>query len=295
MTVPKRAVSSSGVDGRGYRPFGHKVKVQPSVTTVLKAEAKDALAQWAADQTAAFAVANADQLFRMSDMKAWGFLRWKWNKEPKDPLSGDVDLASYHHGVLKDSGELGDSVHEWIEADLFGLPFPDVSNRNAAFWECVEQWNIFKSQHKIVPHRVEITVWDGDEELGYGGTFDLLIEVDGKLYLVDIKTSRGLYSSTWMQLAALYNAPYLLEDDPTVADPKDGEDRLLSGWTKPIEGLAVIHVRPTDDKGPAFAKWVPMPTLPGQTWQEAAASFFRAFKGLRQYVEVIKREMKSVL
>lgn len=287
MTLPARAVGSSGYGGRGYRPFGHKVPVLPSVTTVLKAESKDALVQWAADQTAAYAIANAAQLYRMSDLASFKFLRFFWKRTPKDPLSGDIDINSYHSGVLQDAGELGDSVHEWVEADLFGTPFPDVSNRNPSFWQCAAAWEDFKSKHTIVPHRTEITVWNPTPGLGYGGTFDLLCEIDGKLMLLDIKTSRGLYSSTWMQLAALYNAPILLEDDPTVDDPSQGVDRFLHNWQKPIEGVAVIHIRPDEPGKPAFAELVEMRGN-GDTWQERAAAWYKGFVGLRQYVEAMK-------
>lgn len=40
------------------------------------------------------------------------------------------------------------------------------------------------------------------EELGYAGTIDRVIEMDGKLILVDIKTSNAIYPSYWLQLAA---------------------------------------------------------------------------------------------
>lgn len=185
----------------------------------------------------------------------------------------------YHTGVLSDAGELGDSVHEWIEADLFGTPFPDVSNRNDAFWECVEEWGKFKSEHDIIPHRVENTVWsDTRDGLGYAGTFDMQCEIDGKMYLLDIKTSRGLYSSTWMQLAALYNAPVLLDED------ENGVDRFILNWQKPITDIAVIHVRPNDDDRDKFCKLVPMPG--------DHSLHFKSFLGLRQYVEA-QRELNA--
>ena len=280
MTLPKRAVSSSGYGGRGYRPLGHKkAKTLPSVTTVLKAEAKPALAQWSADQTAAFAIANAHELLRMSDTKGFGMLRFFWKREPKDAFDGGLDLNHYHSGVLADAGEMGDGVHEWIEADLFGLPFPDVRNRNQAFWECVAAWNEFKSQHTIVPHRTEVTVWnDREDGLGYAGTFDLLVEIDGELYLIDIKTSRGLYSSTWMQLSALYNAPVLLQEGP------DGVDSFVHNWQAPVVKLGVIHVRPEDGDRKAFAKLVEMPG-DHSTW-------FKGFLGLRQYLEAMREAPK---
>lgn len=289
MTLPRRAVGSSGYGGRGYKPLGHKKsKVLPSVTTVLKAEAKPALQQWVADQTAAYAIANAHELLRMSDLKGFGLLRFFWKRQPKDAFDGAVDLSTYHTGVLADAGEMGDGVHEWIEADLFGLPFPDVTNRNAAFWQCIAAWNKFKSEHTIVPHRTEITVWnDREDGLGYAGTFDLLAEIDGVLMLIDIKTSRGLYSSTWMQLSALYEAPVMLEEGP------DGVDSFIHGWQLPVEGLAVIHVRPDDDDGrDAFAKLVPMPADPGKTWRDSCASFVKSFLGLRQYMEGLKEGPK---
>lgn len=213
----------------------------------------------------------------MSDMKAWGFARFFWKREIKDAFSADWDPADYSQGVLQDSSELGDAVHEWIEADLFGLEFPDVSNMNQMFWECVAEWNAFKAEHEIVPHRVENTVWN-ESELGYAGTFDLLVEVDGRLMLIDIKTSRGIYTSTWMQLAALYNAPVLLDEG------EDGVDRFIEDWQKPIEGLGVLHVRPNDDKGAAFCELLEMPG-DHSTW-------FGGFMGLRQYVEAVRSAPK---
>jgi len=279
LTLPKRALARSSYGGRGYRPLGHPEEpVLPSVTTILKNEAKPAISQWVADQTAAWAVANVDKLLTMDEAKAFGMLRWYWNRSPKDPLSKESELLGYHAGVLSDSGELGDAVHEWIEADLSGTtPYPDVSDKGARFWECVSAWDAFKAQHEITFHRTEVTVWNNRSDgLGYAGTFDLLLEIDGVLTLVDIKTSRGLYSSTWMQLAALFNAPVLLEEG------EDGVDKYIHDWTAPVKNLAVIHVRPSDITSQGvpmepFAKLVQMPASPD--------IHFQSFMGLRQYAE----------
>jgi hypothetical protein len=274
VTLPRRALAQSGYGGRGYRPLGHKqLSILPSVTTVLKAEAKPAIAQWAADQTAAWAVANWEKLGTMADARAFKMLRWYWNRAPKgEPLSIENEMLGYHAGVLSDSGDLGDAVHEWIEADLSGEPCPvDVLSMGTAFWECVAAWNEFKSQHEIKFHRTEITVWnDRADGLGYAGTFDLLLEIDGELTLVDIKTSRGLYSSTWMQLAALYNAPVLLEEG------EDGIDKFILG-------------RPSDvsNKGEAMEKFAKLVPMPGNH-----ATHFKSFLGLRTYLEA-QRELKS--
>lgn len=278
MTNPSRAKAQSGYGGRGYLRNGIPGPVRPAISTVLKAESKPQLVQWAVDQTAAYAVSNLDTLRQKSVERGWGFLRYFWNRNVGDPLAGDLDLLDYHSGVLEDASDLGTTVHEWIQAEVTGnMPFPDVSNRNDKFWECVAAWNEFKKDHDFVPHYTEHTVWNEDvagEE--YAGTFDCLWEIDGEMTLLDIKTSRGLYSSTWMQVAALYKAPVLLADGP------DGVDLQIRDWQKPVKKLKVLHVRPTDTTWngkpmEAFAKLVDMPG--------DVDLHYNAFIGLRRYIE----------
>ena len=230
----------------------------PSITTVLKSEAKPAIAQWAANQTAAYAVANAESLLTHSE--DWGYKMLRFN---------------YHEGVLQDASEMGTWLHEYVQADVDGSEeeFPDLNVAHDSHWEMVEQWLKFKSEHDIRAHHTERTVWN--DELGYAGTLDGLWEFDGKLCLMDIKTSRGLYTSTWMQLAALWNAPemFIPQDDDSYAS--------LTGWQKPVEEIGVLHIRPNDwdSRGnpmPAFCRWVPANDLD---------LHFRAFKGLLTYGE----------
>ncbi len=40
------------------------------------------------------------------------------------------------------------------------------------------------------------------ELMGYAGTLDRIINLNGKRILVDIKTSNAIYDSYWLQLAA---------------------------------------------------------------------------------------------
>jgi len=42
------------------------------------------------------------------------------------------------------------------------------------------------------------------EQLGYAGTIDRIVNINGKTYLIDIKTSNSIYDYFWLQLAA-YN------------------------------------------------------------------------------------------
>lgn len=282
MTLPKLAVANSGWGGRGYKnPVSGSGRIVPSITTVLKAEAKPAIAQWAANQTAAYAVANVDQLLTRSEDVGYKMLRFFWNRTPK--VDSTTDIFNYHEGVLDDASEMGTWLHEYVQADVDGStdPYPDLDAAHDSHWEMVEEWNAFKAEHDIRAHFTEKTVWN--EELGYAGTLDGVWEFDGKLCLMDIKTSRGLYTSTWMQLAALWNSPemFMPQENDTYAS--------LTGWQKPIEGIGVLHVRPKDwdHRGrpmDAFCKWVPAQDLD---------QHFTAFRGLLQYGEA-QKELRAL-
>lgn len=278
MTLPALAVKNSGWGGRGYKnPVTGDGRIVPSITTVLKAESKPAIAQWVANQTAAYAVANVDQLLTHSEDWGYKMLRFYWNRTPK--LDGsEVDITNYHQGVLDDASEMGSWVHEYIQADVDGsdLSYPDPEKASEPHWEMVEQWNIFKSQHDIKPHYTEKTVWNG--EAGYAGTMDGIWEFDGKLCLMDIKTSRGLYTSTWMQLAALWNAKEMFV-------PQDEDSYMsLTGWQDPIEEIGVLHIRPGDwdSRGNhmnPFCRWVPL---------QDREKYWAGFQGLLAYGEAMR-------
>lgn len=279
MTLPALAVKSSGWGGRGYKnPVTGDGRIVPSITTVLKAESKPALIQWAVDQTAGFAVANSQKLMTMSDASAFKFLRYL-PKQNRGIVPG-MDLHSYHSGVLEDAADMGTWMHEYVQAEVVpGLEYPDLDAAHDSHWEMVKVWNKFKSEHDIRPHATERTVWN--EELGYAGTLDGLWEFDGKICLMDIKTSRGLYTSTWMQLAALLNAPQMFvpQEDDTYA--------AITDWQLPVEEIGVLHIRPNDVASngkpmEAFCRWVPAHDLD---------QHFRAFKGLLAYGEA-QREVR---
>lgn len=275
MTLPKLAVAQSGFGGRGYRnPVTGDKRTVPSITTVLKAESKDALVQWAVDQTAGYAVANAASLLGKSEDYGFKMLRWYYKREA--PIEGaGVDLHSWHEGVRDDAADMGTAIHEWIQADTVpALQYPDLSNQGEPFWQMVEMWEEFKKGKEIEPYYTEHTVWH--DELGYAGTFDGVWRINDKYCLMDIKSSRGLYSSTWMQLSALYSAPEVF-----IEDAENDRYTSLRDWQLPVNEIGVLHIRPQDwdnrgrEMNP-FCKWVSLP-------QAEVPVHFKSFQGLLQY------------
>lgn len=272
MTLPALAVKQSGYGGRGYKnPVTGDGRIVPSVTTILKAEAKPAIAQWVADNTAAYAIANATELLSHSEEWGYKYLRWYHSRTP-NPDDPDLNIYNHHQGVLNDAAEQGTWMHEWIQADIVkGLPYPDVSVANQNHWDMIEAWEKWKAGKDFEPLWTETTVWNGEE--GYAGTFDGMWRINDKVYLMDIKTSRGVHGSAWMQLAALRAAPEAL-----VAQP-DETYIALRDWQKPVQAVGVLHVRPrdVDNKGnemAPFVKWV-------HGYDEE--HHLSAFRGLLQY------------
>jgi len=262
---PKLRVRSSGHGGSGYK-HPHTGVVVPGVTTVLKQLAKPGIAQWAVDNTAAYAVANVDGLLNRTQEQGYGFLRWYWKR---DPIAGDItDIRNYSNGVLNDAAELGTLLHDWVAAEHDACPYPDVTNAPDHFWEMVAEWNDFDEKHDIVPLHSEVTLWN--KEFGYAGTADGIWSIDGEVALIDLKTSRNTWDEHWMQLIALR------ECDTMLVETAEGE--WLEMEAPKYNKLALIHIRPsdTDKNGNPMLPFVNMKVMPEAEYDV----MFKAFKGL---------------
>lgn len=274
MTNPLYRVRASGYSGSGYaRPpvmgeeskwitnaDGEKIRVAldesgsvylyPGITTVCGMGGDPGgLVQWSVDQTAAYAVANVDSLLSRTEQQGWGFLRFYHKRKPdlSDPL------RTAHKGVLNDLAELGTGLHEYVEWDLLGANgFPPPID-SAEMQQMVDAYYEWKFRHQIEVVAVELTVY-GD---GYAGTLDLILVIDGVLYLLDIKTSRHVRDSHRWQLAALDRANYFYEklnDDDWIQLDK----RLYANVQENrVWNYGFLHTRPDDvgrngERIPAF-------------------------------------------
>lgn len=103
--------------------------------------------------------------------------------------------------VLEESAEKGTFVHELLHEYLFkeGKEF-NISNPDTVnfIYENINAFKDFLKDHELKP------IW-GEKSFStdtYGGTVDLLCELDGKLTILDFKTSKKFYSSHFIQLGA---------------------------------------------------------------------------------------------
>jgi ATP-dependent exoDNAse (exonuclease V) beta subunit len=106
--------------------------------------------------------------------------------------------------IVKKAAEEGTQVHELCEAYLNGeeLKFLDDKGRpqyNPDVWQMflrfVEFWELIK------PTLIETEVHLFSDVLKVAGTCDLIVEIDGKLWLLDLKTSNQLQTTYELQTA----------------------------------------------------------------------------------------------
>jgi len=113
-----------------------------------------------------------------------------------------VGYASEH--IVKRAAEEGTQVHELAETYLNGeeLKFLDERGRpqyNPDVWQMflrfVEFWEEFK------PTLIETEVHLFSDKLKVAGTCDLIVEINGEIWLLDLKTSNQLQSTYELQTA----------------------------------------------------------------------------------------------
>lgn len=217
MTQPKLAnlslwgEANAFHEARAYRD-PRDAKHYPSVTSVLKGVPKD-LTQYAANEMLKWCIQNWEWLSGRSDEQAFKGARYRWRD----------------HADLR--GHVGDGIHNYIEAEQTGSwEYPELNEEQEAI---LVNWRALNDAYEIVPLRNEVTV--GDIELGWMGTFDSYCLVDGKPTLVDFKTSKGVWDTAYMQLAALARATEWFIEGPEMQ------------WTvippEPVEQVAVFHLR----------------------------------------------------
>jgi len=194
VTTPPLAVPLPG-DGRAYRDpvTGRMV---PSVTTVLRLLAKPELEAWKLRQVAEAAVEQHAYLGR---------------------LMGDVGfeeavrrLAQVPERAAGRAAERGTLVHAYAEARAKGGEPPSLPGELAGYCRAFES---FMAEHRPRFLGAEVTVWDDVRR--YAGTLDAwaLVELEGRLVVVDYKTSSRVRPEAHLQLAALANAHEVVHPD----------------------------------------------------------------------------------
>jgi hypothetical protein len=157
---------------------GRRYKV-PSVTGIVSVLAKPALIQWAANSSVELCKGAISPGVEYSET----YLEEVWRAARK--ASG---------GIKSEAASKGTEIHRALEASFRGGDGDSGTNVTVkAVRDCLDALHIrpLESERKIYSCRHR-----------YSGTLDLLGETDGKLVLVDFKTSKGIYPEFRLQTAA---------------------------------------------------------------------------------------------
>ena len=190
----------------------------PGVTSVIsKVDKSGPLIGWAKGVTADAALNNLDTLSTMVGEKGRAVTK-SW-------------LTAHATAESDAAKDLGTRIHILAEQISRGAE-PDVSELEWPYIRAYQQYLAdFAPAIRSLEHYV------ANLTKGYGGTYDFIATLDlgdgPKLTLGDLKTGKGHYTETRLQLAALGAAEFIgLPNDP-------------KQYAMPtIEQYAVLHVRP---------------------------------------------------
>jgi len=196
-----------------YRLDGKPVK---GVTSLLSGGLpKPQLVNWAARTVAEYVADNEAEIETLRGM----------GREPM------VNALKGVHNQKRDAAAVrGTEVHAVAERVVHGESV-DVAPHIAGFVSGYVDW---LDRFQVVPVLTERSV--GNRQHYYAGRFDLVADMGGARWLLDVKTSKGVYGSVGLQLAAYRGAEFYVNDD----DP-DTEYPMPEG----IERLGVVHVTDT--------------------------------------------------
>lgn len=122
---------------------------------------------------------------------------YKWLKEVGQDADTIRDEAGRRGSVVHNLTEKYDEGEECFFLDDRGFPAYKLNE-----WAMFERYVEFSTRYTP-----EIVLMESNfisSKLGYAGTVDRVININGKKTLMDIKTSNNLHTTYWLQLAA-YN------------------------------------------------------------------------------------------
>ncbi len=117
--------------------------------------------------------------------------------------------------IKKERGKYGSRVHKAVEALLggetvamdtvflnqeSGLPEMLTFEEYDAILSFKSWWTALNEKHTVEVIEVEYTIWNEAE--GFAGTIDLILNIDGVNWIIDLKTSQNVWLSHEIQVSA---------------------------------------------------------------------------------------------
>ena len=167
---------------RYYKSNGREY---PSVTTILSCLDKPALLMWAVKSTVEYLFDHAEELAGERDEANTKRII----KESKDA----------HKVISQEAMDIGTRTHNAVECFLKNIPHTIDKDIEKPYWACItwltdNDFHLISSEQSVYNHKC-----------GYAGTQDLKGTLNGKIYIIDLKTSKGIWDEYKMQVSAYGN------------------------------------------------------------------------------------------
>lgn len=195
----------------------------PGVTTLIKnGIPAPALMYWSARTVAEFVADNPDDVERLRTMG-------------RSPMVAALKETPWQQRDA--AGGRGTEVHSLGERLIHG----DEVEVPESLAGHVDSYVRFLDEWSPVPVLTERSCAHRDH--WYAGRFDLIADMRGERWMLDLKTTRsGIYSETALQLAAYRNAQFYVEpDDIDTEIPMPEVDRCAAVWVR-ADGYDVVEV-----------------------------------------------------
>ena len=202
------------MSGLKFYDASHRYKLDgawvPGVTTIIgKGLPKPALMYWSARTVAEYVADNQADVERF----------WQLGRGPMVAALKEMPWQKRDTAAVR-----GTEVHDLAERLVHGEQV-DVPEHLAEYVQGYVEW-IDKEQPEVIWTERPV----GNRKWGYAGKFDLIVKMRGKVWLLDNKTSSGVYGDNAVQVAAYANAEFFVDHD--------GNEVPLPG----IDELGVLHI-----------------------------------------------------
>ena len=203
-------------------------KIKRGATSIINVLSKPQLIKWAV---------------RITKEKTYSESKKFSSEEFLKNLSDILLIAGQEHEVVsKKARELGTRVHKraekWLakgtDQNALIIEMMKIADKQERF-ACTAMLKFFNS-HKLKPIELEGRCYSREHE--YAGTIDYYGSVDGKLTILDYKTSTGIYSGYPLQSTAYAHAKkeegYKVEQTMIARFGKNGQLEVLieENWEK---------------------------------------------------------------
>lgn len=199
VTAPARA-RSERLRGSSTRVYDDAAgNLYPSVTSIIDMMEKPALIPWAAKMSAEYAVLHREALASLPAEDAISLIKGNWRKKRNN------------------AADFGTLIHDFLDRGVRPDSLPELGY--------IRQAEDFIHVAGLEVDETEVSICN--PEVGYAGTLDVLATHNGDRIICDWKTGSGLYESHAMQLVALGEATFRM-DEYGQLEPIDLADRGIA-------------------------------------------------------------------